>query len=34
MAGYVYDFSDDYGSIDVHDILDIDKYLISKNSIK
>ena len=31
--GYVYDFSVDYDSIDVGDILDIHKYLMKKNDI-
>ena len=31
--GYIYDFSVDYDSIVVSDILDIDKYLMKKNEI-
>ena len=31
--GYIYDFSVDYDSIDVDDILDIHKYLMKKNAI-
>ena len=31
--GYIYDFSVDYDSIDVDDILDIHKYLMKKNDI-
>ena len=31
--GYFYDFSVDYDSIDVDDILDIHKYLMKKNEI-
>ena len=31
---YVYDFSVDYDSIDVGDILDIHKYLMVKKNIK
>ena len=31
--GYVYDFSVDYGASDVHDIVDIHKYLMKKNNI-
>ena len=31
---YVYGFSDDYFSIDVGAIQDIDKYLMDKNKIK
>ena len=30
---YVYDFSVDYDTTDVDDVLDIYKYLIKKNSI-
>ena len=30
--GYVYDFSVDYDATDVDDILDIQKYLMKKNS--
>ena len=33
FSGYVYDFSVDYDSIDVGDILDIHKYLMKKNDI-
>ena len=33
MNGYVYDFSVDYDSIDVDDILDIHNYLMRKNGI-
>ena len=33
LNGYVYDFSVDYGSIDVDDIKDIHKYLVKKNNI-
>ena len=31
---YAYDFSVDYGSIDVHDILDIHEYLMNQNNVK
>ena len=31
--GYIYDFSVDYNSTDVDDILDIHKYLMKKNNI-
>ena len=31
--GYIYDFSVDYDSIAVDDILNIQKYLIKKNDI-
>ena len=34
LCGYVYDFSADYDSIDVDDLLDIHKYLLVKNYIK
>ena len=34
LKGKVYDFSVDYGSIDKYDILNIYKYLMSKNKIK
>ena len=34
LYGCVYDFSFDCDSIDVHDILDIHKYLTVKNNIK
>ena len=30
--GYVYDFSVDYDAVAVHNILDIHKYLMKKNS--
>ena len=33
LNGYVHDFSFNYGSIDVDDILDIHKYLMKKNNI-
>ena len=33
LKGYVYDFSVDYDSIVVSDILDIHKYLMEKNGI-
>ena len=33
LIGYVYDFSVDYDSIAVADILDIHKYLMKKNGI-
>ena len=33
FTGYVYDFSVDYGSTDVYDIKDINKYLMKKNDI-
>ena len=33
LNGYVYDFSVDYDAIAVHDILDINKYLMEKNGI-
>ena len=33
INGYVYDFSVDYDTIAVDDILDIHKYLIEKNGI-
>ena len=33
LIGYVYDFSVDYGTIAVDDILDIHKYLMKKNGI-
>ena len=33
LNGYVYDFSVDYDAIAVHDILDINKYLMKKNNI-
>ena len=31
---YVYDFSDDFGGIDVNDVLDIYKYLMKKSWYK
>ena len=31
---YAYDFSVDYGSIDVYDILDIHEYLMNQNNVK
>ena len=31
--GYIYEFSVDYDSVDVDDILDIYKYLMKKNNI-
>ena len=34
LNGYVYDFSVDYNTIEVDDILDIHKYLMEKNNIK
>ena len=34
LYGYVYVFSVEYDSIDVDDILDIQKYLIKKNKKK
>ena len=34
LNGCVYDFSFDCDSIDVHDVLDIHKYLTVKNNIK
>ena len=34
MSICLYDFSVDYASIDVDDILDIDKYLMKKHNIK
>ena len=33
LTGHIYDFSVDYDSIDVDDILDIHKYLMKKNDI-
>ena len=33
LKGYVYDFSVDYDTIAVSDILDIHKYLMKKNEI-
>ena len=33
LKGYVYDFSADYNTIAVSDILDIHKYLMEKNKI-
>ena len=34
LNGYAHDFSVDYDSIDVADILDIHKYLIKKSDVK
>ena len=34
LYGYVYDFSADYGSIDVDDILDIHKHFMKNHDIK
>ena len=34
LCGYVYNFSADYDSIDVDDILDIHRYLMKKHDIK
>ena len=34
LNGYVYDFSFDYNTIAVDDILDIYEYLMEKNNIK
>ena len=34
LYGHVYDFSVDYESTDVDDILDIHKYLMNKHDIK
>ena len=34
LNGYVYDFSVDYDSIAVDDMLDIRKYLMKKHDIK
>ena len=33
FKGYIYDFSVDYDSIDVHNIKDIHKYLMKNNEI-
>ena len=33
LKGYAYDFSVDYGAIEVSDILDVHKYLMGKNDI-
>ena len=33
LKGYVYEFSVDYDSIEVSNILDIHKYLMEKNDI-
>ena len=33
LNGYVYDFSVDYDTITIDDILDIHKYLMKKNNI-
>ena len=30
LSGYVYDFSVDFNTIDISDIIDIDKHLIKK----
>ena len=34
LSGYVYDFSVDFNTIDISDIIDIDKHLIKKNIIQ
>ena len=34
LNGYVYDFSVDYYSIDVNDIVEIHKYLMKRHDIK
>ena len=34
LYGYFYDFSVDYDSIDVADILSINKYLIKRHEVK
>ena len=34
LNGYVYDFSFDYFSVDIDNILNIHKYLMSKNDVK
>ena len=34
LQGFVYDFSVDYESTDVDDILDIHKYLMKRHNIK
>ena len=34
LCGYVHDFSVDYYSIDVNNILDIHKYLMNESDIK
>ena len=34
LYGYVYNFSDDYNSTDVADILNTQKYLMVKNNMK
>ena len=34
LFGYVYDFSVDYDTVDIDNILDIYKYLMKKNNIK
>ena len=34
LYGYTYDFSVDYDTIDVDDILDFHKYLMVENNIK
>ena len=32
LSGYVYDFSVDFNTIDISDIIDIDKHLIKKKT--
>ena len=34
LSGYAYDFSIDYNTIEVSDIIDNDKYLLKKNNPK
>ena len=34
LYGYVYDFSVDYDTVDIDDVLDIHKYLMKKHDIK
>ena len=34
LSGYAYDFSVDYNTIEVSDIIDNDKYLLKKNNTK
>ena len=34
LNGYVYDFSTDYKTVDLRDLVDIHKYLVRKNYIK
>ena len=34
LSGYEYDFSVDYNTIEVSDIIDNDKYLLKKNNTK